>query len=343
MSTSQHPSNFNDFLKSIGPDSEPKDDVVPTHEEGETDAGSAPDETAPAAETKAEGAPPAAPATTAAQRRLLKLKEDGVETDFDLDDAYADETKRADLAAKIQLGRQHDKIIERRLRQQESDQATWIQQQAEANGFRLVFDPATQTLQFVPKAGSAPNTTTPPASATPSSPPDTDQILRRMEELEAAIGEGDAEAIKENAQLTRKLAKAQRDEANQLRQWRRERDEERTSQQQQTVLERQVTAVQGVFAKHSAAFDGWDDDRKAVLVSGIRARSTSFDDLLAKLDSWAVFEASRHPAKPAVPATPPAKSPPPVHGGAAPPAGGGSKRAAPKSTFEKNWAASLPD
>ena len=358
-----HPGSFDEFLKTLGPDHEPV-------ESREDPDGYVPEEAAPAAspesgtdttspETAQAGeatAQATAAAASAAARRVLKLKEDGAETDFDLDDYY--ETKRDELAALLQKGRMHERIVERRERASKDEASSWFLERARKGGFTLAYDESNDTLIAIPVNGSAAPTsaaangngaTKAPEAA--AGPEDVDQILKRLEQLDEAISDGDAAAIAEANKLNRRIAQIQRAEADQLRNWKRTQEEQAAKAAQAAQTATIVQRVEAFKAANQKAFEGYSDAEFATLVRGYVAQSQTPEDLLGHLQNFAASEMQRRQkwiaslAQPngSAPSqrTAPAPAAPPVHNGASPTAGGGSQRPRAKSTYDADWWKSL--
>lgn len=81
----------------------------------ETKSASAATATPVATQTPSNGTQP----QTAAQKRLLKLKLDREERDFDVDDYWNDETKRTELQNTLQKGYMHETVLDRRIRERD--------------------------------------------------------------------------------------------------------------------------------------------------------------------------------------------------------------------------------
>ncbi len=301
--------------------------------------------------------PSVSPSATAAEKRLLRLKEDGQESDLDLDEHWGDPEKRKTLTAWLQQGRMHDKVVGRRVESAQAETTRFFTENLERLGYRAALDD-NNNLVLIPKNGS-PNThggqVPGSASGTQAPPPeptkDADQILREMEALDAKVADGDVTAIAEQAKLNRELLKIQRAEANQLRAWKENAEKMRQAQEQQARTATLVSAVEKFRSDNAAEFDGLSDRQYATLVSGCAQQSGGNPEKMFELlrDYASAVKAQRAKWQTSQPVTPsngngtqarPSAAPaPPVHGGFSSPQSSAPSK--PTSTFERGWADKL--
>lgn len=159
---------------------------------------------------KSDAPAPAAAPTSAAAKRLLKLKLlDDKEEDFDIDDAYADETKRGALVADIQRGRSYDHAVERTQRETRAAATKgwndWLASQGD--GYTVVKDPAHSSgWRLVPRQA-----TTPAAQTTTSADPELDALAKEEDSLKASSAEGNVDAVLRVAEIRAERKAIQRD------------------------------------------------------------------------------------------------------------------------------------
>lgn len=141
-------------------------------------------------------APSATPAPqTAAAKRLLKLKLlDDKEEELDLDEVYADETRRGALTADIQKGRNYERAIERE-RRAAADETVKAQRDAwnawlKKQNYEVVQDPSSPDgWKLVGK------------QSTTTADPELDPLTKEEESLKAGLDAGDVSAVRRQAQI----------------------------------------------------------------------------------------------------------------------------------------------
>lgn len=323
--------------------------------------------TAPSApEAAATGAPPASPSPS----RKVRLKEDDIETELDIDEYVSDEAKRNELTKWLQLGRQHEKLVDRRTSKEREVVTDWFLKNLRANGYDLVYDPATDktTVRTLapnsPYGNAIPNTNgttqgrdeagrfTPsqaPAASAPAN--EINQLEAEIEKLEKKVEEdGDAKDVVALSRLNRKLSEARarevaRGETSSVAKRLEQTESERRAEQLARMRETALGVAGDVFKRHAALFDRYDEAERQALMAQAAQNTQTMDEFRNKLELFAQREMRRFGLSAVTPnggtaaaaVKPAAPPPPPVHNGASPAAAGAPAPKPKRSTLEPGW------
>lgn len=284
--------------------------------------------------------PVAAPAPTAQENYELDLVEDDKPTKLNLRDYVTDEAKKAELRKWLQTGRQHETIVDRRIRGMFRE----AQRDAASQGYNLGFDGTRFTFSPI-----APAQTSAPAAETPKQP-DANQLRAKLKELRDRVKEGDAVAAAEALDVQQQLHDA---EINQLG----SKLTEREKREAKDAEDRESTQLADVMAKviteHKSDFSGLTDAEMQGHVNDAAKLSSTVAEFERRLRATAlqyrrlkqsVAQQVAQP-KPAAPAPKPKPAAAPALSGR-PPASGGKPSTTTKSildmTDDELKATSLP-
>jgi len=198
----------------------------------ETPTPEEPEAPAPSAETAAE------------QRRILKLKIDGNEEDFDLDAEYARDPEA--LAALIRQGKALPTVEERRRKEGMAEGAKTVADMLRAQGYELHYDQATGQLKATPPQRSA---VTPVADLYAEEDAKIAALEQRIYET------GDGAAVIELNRLTRAQNARRADETKTaLSEYQAAQEKARTDAAQKALVEQFNKRVDGLVERRSQEF-----------------------------------------------------------------------------------------
>lgn len=271
---------------------------------------------------------PASPQTPSADDGVIDWKDEDGEKKFNVYEHFRDPEKRKVLRDLIEKGHAFERVVPRREAAATREAFKEIQAHAEEQGYTLTWDANAQKVRIAPKVSSPQSGQV--ATPTGQAAQDADPLATEERELRAKIKA--AELVDPDWLIRLQEIIAERKNAP-LVSWKASQ-EQAARQAAERQFEQNLSSFRTQYrAAKAGSFEGLSDAEYAGLVKGFADSSKTWEELRAKLDSYAAridkavqarVASMTKAGAPAAQARGPAPAAPPVNGGTAVAPGGGA-------------------